>query len=59
MAQYLFYVLQETHVEHLVGLVENHGMHVVQLHLAALYEVYEAARGGDYHLHAPAQGAYL
>ncbi len=38
----------ESHVEHLVGLVEHHVAYVVELHLATLHEVYETSwRGHD------------
>ena len=51
--------VDESHVEHLVGLVEHHGMHIVEFYHAAVSQVYEAAWGGYDYLHAPAQGFYL
>ena len=40
-------VLDEAHVEHLVGLVEHDGLELVQAQRAAVHEVDGAARGGD------------
>ena len=59
IAEYLVDVVDEAHVEHLVGLVEYHGMHLVEVHHTAAYQVDEAAGGGHYHLHALAQGLDL
>ena len=51
--------LRETHVEHLVGLVEDHVLDVLEAGHTAVHQVDEAARRGHNHLHAAAQGAYL
>ena len=47
-------VVEEAHVEHLVGLVENHGMDVVEVYDLAVDEVDETAGGGDDDLHSAA-----
>ena len=49
----------ESHVEHLVGLVEYYVGNVVEVCLAALHEVNEPAGGGDDNLCAVSEGAYL
>ncbi len=59
MRQDFLYVVEEAHVQHLVGFVENHRADVVELHLPALDEVDEASRSGHHHLHAFSQSAYL
>ena len=59
MREYVVYRVDETHVEHLVGLVEDYGVYVVELHHTAVDKVDEAPRGGHYNLHALLQGAYL
>ena len=49
----------ETHVEHLVGLVEHHVAHMVETRHATVHQVDESSRGSHDNLHAVAQGAYL
>ena len=51
--------VDKAHVEHLVGLVENHGVYVVEVHHAAVYQVDEASRRGHDNLDALAEGANL
>ena len=59
MRENLVDVVEKSHVEHLVGLVENHGVDVAERHDASFYQVDEASRGGDDHLHALAERADL
>ena len=59
MAQNFVDVIHETHVEHLVGLVEDYGVDIVEVHYAAFNEVYESARSGHYNLHALLEGTDL
>ena len=59
MAQDVVYVVDKAHVEHLVGLVKNHGVYIVELHHATVYEVDESARCSHYHLHSSLKTAYL
>ena len=47
--------LRETHVEHLIGLVEHHIAHVVELGHAAVHQVDEAAGSGYDNLYALAE----
>ena len=49
----------KAHVEHFVGLVEDHVFHVVEFGYTALNEVDEASRCGDNDLYAMAQGVDL
>ena len=42
----------EAHVQHAVGLVDDHDLNAGQQQLAALDMVQQAARGGDQHVHA-------
>ena len=51
--------LGEAHREHLVGLIEDDRMHLVQRSGAALHEVDEAPRGSDDDLYPTAERAYL
>ena len=51
--------VDKAHVEHLVGLVENHGVYVVEVYHAAVYQVDEASRRGHDNLDALAEGANL
>ena len=48
-------VVREAHVEHLVGLVEDHHRHRVEAQAAALDVVDGPARCGHHHVHAPAE----
>ena len=52
VAQDLVDVIDEAHVEHLVGLVEDDGAHVVELHHSAPNQVLQSAGSGYYHLHS-------
>ena len=47
--------LRETHVEHLIGLVEHHVAHVVEMSHTAVHQVDEASWRGNDELHALAQ----
>ncbi len=49
----------EAHVEHAVGLVEDEDLHVGEVDVALLFEVFEPAWGGDEDVDACAQGADL
>ena len=51
--------IDEAHVEHFVGFIEHHGVHVFQIHYSAVYQVDEASGGGHDNLYAFAQRAYL
>ncbi len=51
--------VDEAHVEHFVGFVEDDGVDLVELDDAALDEVDEAPGGGDDNLHTLAEGANL
>ena len=57
--QYLVDTLRESHVQHLVGLVQHHVAHVVEHCHAPLHQVDETARRSHDDLHALAQGTYL
>ena len=57
--QYGVDALLESHVQHLVGLVQHHVLHVVQLCHAALHQVDQSARRSHDDLHAFAQGTNL
>ena len=59
VAQNLLDVVEETHVEHFVGFVKNHRMHVGQVYLAPVDEVDETSRSGHNNLRAAAQCLYL
>ena len=52
-------ILDEAHVEHLVGLVEHHRAHLVELERAALDMVQQPAGRADHHMHAAAERAQL
>ena len=52
-------VFGEPHVEHLVGLIENDVLHVVQLHHIAAHQVEQTPWGGNDDVHALLQAAYL
>ncbi len=51
--------VDESHVEHLVGFVEDDGVHVGELDDMTVDEVDESSRRGDYYLNAALEGAYL
>ena len=57
--QYLVNAFGETHVEHLVGLVEHHVLHQVEPCRLAPHQVNEPARRGHDDLRPAFQGAYL
>ena len=57
--QYLVDALLESHVQHLVGLVQHHVLHIVQLCHAAFHQVDETAGSGYDNLHTLPQGTYL
>ena len=49
----LVHIFLEPHVEHFVGFVEHHVVHVVQLCHAPFHQVDESSRRGDDDVHAP------
>ena len=53
------HVLDEAHVEHAIGLVEDEERHMGELHVAALDQVEQAARRGDQDVDAACQGLDL
>ena len=53
------HVLGETHVEHLVGLVEHHVAHGSEFRHAAVHQVDESSRRCHYDVHTLLQLAYL
>ena len=55
MLQNLVDGVDKTHVEHLVGFVEDYGMHVVELHHPAVYQVDKTARSSHDYLHSLAE----
>ena len=50
---------QEAQVEHLVGLVEDQGLHPAEHQVPLLGQVEQPAGGADHHVDAPAQGGQL
>ena len=52
-------LLRETHVEHLVGLVEHEELDVGKIELSALDHVDDPCRGAHHHVHSPFQGPQL
>ena len=57
--EYLVDALRESHVEHLVGLVEHHIAHFVEVCHATVHQVDESAGCGNDDLHAFFQGVDL
>ncbi len=55
IADELAQVVDEAHVEHAVGLVDDEEAHLAEEHLALLHEVDDAARRADDHLHVVAE----
>ena len=53
------HVVDEAHIQHPVGLVQHHGLHLVQLHRAPLHVVHKAAGGGHHNLGMLFQGGNL
>ncbi len=51
--------VEEAHVEHLVSLVEYHGVYILEFHHPTVDEVDQSARGGHNHLRAALEGLYL
>ena len=52
-------VLDEAHLEHLVGLIENDRLDLAELERSAIAQVERASRSGDDHVDAAAQGLDL
>ena len=52
MAQDFVDIVDEAHVEHLVGLVKDYSTHVIELHHATPDKVLQAAWGSDNHLNS-------
>ena len=59
MLKYLFYIVEEAHVNNFVSLVEYDRMYLVEFDLAAFDKVNQTTRGGYNHLHTLAQRTYL
>lgn len=59
MAQYIVDVVDKTHVEHFVSLVENHGVYVAEFYDTPVDEVDEASRCGNNDLHSLAERTNL
>ena len=59
MAEDIVDRVEKSHIEHLVGLVEDHGVHTREVHYSAIDQVDKSAGGGHDDLHAGAQRAYL
>ena len=57
--QDLLQVVGEAHVEHLVGLVEDHDLHLVEADRAAVEVVHAAPGRGHHHVHAARQAVEL
>jgi hypothetical protein len=53
LANDLAHLRDKTHVEHAVGFVQHHHLDHVQVHVAALVEVQQTARGGDQDVAVP------
>ena len=53
------YALRESHVQHLVCLVEHHVLHVVELRRTAVHQVDESSRSGNDNLGAVSERVYL
>src|SRR5262249_4536264 len=51
--------MDEAHVEHAVGLVENEDLDAIEVHGPALHEVEKAPRGRDQDIDAGCEGADL
>ena len=51
--------IRETHIQHLVGLVEHDVRHLFEMGLAAMHQVHQTARRGNDNLHTLFQGPYL
>ncbi len=52
-------VVDEAHVEHAVGFVQDEGLDLVELDVALVHEVEQAAGAGDKDIHAARHGAHL
>ena len=59
IGEYVVYGVEESHVEHLVGFVEDHSVYLSELHHSPVDEVEKAPRCGHDYLHAFLEGAYL
>ncbi len=59
MRQNFIDVIKKSHVEHLIRLVENHGMHIGEFHHSALDQVDKAPRSSHDHMHALLEGPDL
>ena len=57
--EYLVDGVGETHIEHLVGLIEHHILYIVALHHPTVHEVDETAWRSNDNLHAMPERAYL
>ena len=57
--KYSIDTFRESHVEHLVGLIQHHVVHLVKLSLATVHQVDESSWCGNDYLRAMAQLAYL
>ena len=47
------HVLDKAHIQHPVGLVQHHGLHLIQAHGAPLHMVHQPSRSGHHDLGGP------
>ncbi len=59
VVEYFIDRVKEAHIEHLVGLVEDYGVHIAELCHSAVDKVDQTTRSRHDDLHAAAQRAYL
>ncbi len=59
MVENFVYTVHEAHIEHLVRLVEHHGVHRGKTHDLAVDKVDKAPGSGHYYLSSAAERAYL
>lgn len=52
---YLFYIILEAHVEHLIGLVQHQALHITEVEHSPVYQVVDSAWGTNHHITAFAQ----
>ena len=57
--EYLVDALRESHIEHLVSLIEHYFLYVVELSIATVFEVNESSRRSHDNLSAMLQGVVL
>ena len=59
MRKNLVDVIDESHIEHFIGLIENDGADVCEFHHSPLDEVDQASRSSHYHLGSLLDRLYL